>query len=587
MPDDGLAEAYTSRLSHLEHVCHRLEHETRATLDEYNGEYRSSFHVADVDYFLAQAQNGGFDSPLVEVEDQIFGLVLVVDANAIRQVEKELRVTFSAVDSRWEGSESELRRLICVIPPQAKPPGWDTRDDVPKTFQLSVETTVELGEEQDPPPAVPFHNRQIESSTLPSVAVPENPVDGERSAEFDVFLAHNSSDKDTVEEISRKLEELGIRPWLDKEQIRPGQSFQDEIQAALGQVKSVAICIGESGLGKWQQLELRTAISQCVDNSVPVIPILLPGVSRIPASIPFLAEWNWVKFGGDSDDSKAIFRLAWGITGKKPSEFSTESLGTPAPTVVDSSVESGGQPGRSNGVVFALHGIRTHADWHRPLYELLSSEAWQVRTDRWVFGYYNVFQFLTPWSRRAKVKWFREAYNDETKDRRVKLSERENPSIVAHSFGTYILGNAMLKYDWLRFDKIILCGSILPVDFPWDKLIDRGQVQAVRNEHGVRDVWAKLVSWGVADTGISGHRGFERHHDRLVQEQFDYEHSEYFDRGHMEAKWLPFLNQQYEEIPSSTVHVTRPVPTRPLGLYAAYGAVLGMIALIALRTFGG
>jgi serine/threonine-protein kinase len=172
------------------------------------------------------------------------------------------------------------------------------------------------------------------------------------------------------------------------------------------------------------------------------------------------------------------------------------------------------------------------------------------------------------------VKWFREVYTHETQDKRVRLSERDKPSIVAHSFGTYILGNAMLKYDWLRFDKVILCGSILPMDFPWDKLIERGQVQAVRNEYGVQDVWVKLVSWFVAGTGPSGHKGFSVAHDRLLQEEFDYEHSEYFDSGHMQAKWLPFLNERYREILPSTLTAPRVRLTRPLGLYAIYVIVI-------------
>jgi serine/threonine-protein kinase len=162
----------------------------------------------------------------------------------------------------------------------------------------------------------------------------------------------------------------------------------------------------------------------------------------------------------------------------------------------------------------------------------------------------------------------------------VPKGQSERPSIVAHSFGTYILGNAMLKYDWLRFEKIILCGSILPKDFPWDKLIERGQVQVVRNEHGVQDIWVRFVSWFVADTGPSGHDSFSVKHERLLQERFDYEHSEYFDNGHMEAKWLPFLNEQYNTIEPRAVDVPRPRTSRPWVLYAAYLAALAIIGFV-------
>ena len=149
--------------------------------------------------------------------------------------------------------------------------------------------------------------------------------------------------------------------------------------------------------------------------------------------------------------------------------------------------------------------------------------------------------FRAAFSRSAKVRWFRDTYDDEIKDKSVPADREHPPSIVAHSFGTYILGNALLKYDWLRFDKVILCGSILPQNFPWDQLIERGQVQSVRNEYGVQDTWSGLVRWFVAGTGPSGRNGFNCTHERLEQERFEYTHSEYFNKGHMEAKWLPFL----------------------------------------------
>ncbi len=136
--------------------------------------------------------------------------------------------------------------------------------------------------------------------------------------EFDVFLAHNSQDKPQVETIAGELKRRGLRPWLDKEQIPPGRWFQDIIQQAITQVKSAAIFIGPSGLGKWQALELRSFISQCVEADLPVIPVLLPGVNNIPEKLLFLKELNWVRFTHKVDDAEALDNLEWGITGKHP-----------------------------------------------------------------------------------------------------------------------------------------------------------------------------------------------------------------------------------------------------------------------------
>jgi len=140
--------------------------------------------------------------------------------------------------------------------------------------------------------------------------------DIKETAEFDVFLAHRSVDKDKVEAIGEALKQKGLTPWLDKEQIPPGRWFQDVIQQAIATVKSAAIFIGEQGLGRWEALELRSFISQCVERGIPVIPVLLPGVERIPDDLLFLRELNWVRFT-TINDPEAIKNLYWGITGER------------------------------------------------------------------------------------------------------------------------------------------------------------------------------------------------------------------------------------------------------------------------------
>jgi tetratricopeptide (TPR) repeat protein len=139
--------------------------------------------------------------------------------------------------------------------------------------------------------------------------------------EFDVFLAHNSVDKPHVRAIAAKLRERGLKPWLDEEQIPPGKSFQEEIQKAIPQIKAAAIIIGTTGLGKWQIQELRSLMSQFVNRKTPVIPVLLPGVNKIPGDLLFLQELNWVSFK-NIDDAAAFHKLEWGITQVKPESHS-------------------------------------------------------------------------------------------------------------------------------------------------------------------------------------------------------------------------------------------------------------------------
>src|SRR5215211_4368218 len=142
-------------------------------------------------------------------------------------------------------------------------------------------------------------------------------------------------------------------------------------------------------------------------------------------------------------------------------------------------------------VVFPLHGISTHAHWQRIATDVLRTQGWICRLTRWHFGYCSVLRLLIPQQRRTKIFWFRDTYDSEIHDSDVPVSKDNPPSVIAHSFGTYILGNALLTYKHLYFNKVLLCGSILPRNFPWDDLINRGQVQAVRNEYGSKDRWAR------------------------------------------------------------------------------------------------
>jgi hypothetical protein len=41
------------------------------------------------------------------------------------------------------------------------------------------------------------------------------------------------------------------------------------------------------------------------------------------------------------------------------------------------------------------------------------------------------------------------------------------PSLIAHSFGTYLSGRALRDLPWARFNRIALAGCVLAAEFPW------------------------------------------------------------------------------------------------------------------------
>jgi len=125
---------------------------------------------------------------------------------------------------------------------------------------------------------------------------------------------------------------------------------------------------------------------------------------------------------------------------------------------------------------------------------------------------------------------------------------------------------------------VILCGSILPEDFPWNDVLDRGQVTAVLNEFGINDRWSRIVHWFIAGSGASGQRGFRCRSQWLTQKQFLFDHSEYFARGHMEESWFEFIRQNIATRPREFLPAHWPRSNIPSGLYASY-LILVMLAI--------
>jgi tetratricopeptide (TPR) repeat protein len=139
---------------------------------------------------------------------------------------------------------------------------------------------------------------------------------------FDVFLSHNSQEKPVVRRLGEALKKRGLTVWLDEWELRPGLPWQDALEEIIGKCRSAAVCVGENGIGPWEDPEMKALLRRFVDDRkrgqvVPIIPVLLPGAPgdvRLPT---FLNEFSWVDLrAGMTKDQ--LDRMQWGITGTKP-----------------------------------------------------------------------------------------------------------------------------------------------------------------------------------------------------------------------------------------------------------------------------
>ena len=152
--------------------------------------------------------------------------------------------------------------------------------------------------------------------------------------QFDVFLCHNSEDKPQVIEIAEQLKLCGLKPWLDKWELRPGHSWQDVLEENIEQINAAAVFVGKNGLGPWQRREINAFLRKFVSRECPVIPILLSDAPKEPKLPTFLEEIMWVDFR--TSDPNPMSQLIWGITGKKSDQqINFKAQTNPvAPTVI-------------------------------------------------------------------------------------------------------------------------------------------------------------------------------------------------------------------------------------------------------------
>lgn len=134
---------------------------------------------------------------------------------------------------------------------------------------------------------------------------------------FDVFLSHNGQDKAIVRELAEALRARGLEVWLDEWELVPGRPWQEAIEGAIQTAKTAAVVVGPDGFGPWEIPEARACLEQGVRRSMPVIPVLLPGVTKSPTLPPFLERFTWVDLREGLAEA-SLDKLKWGITGVKP-----------------------------------------------------------------------------------------------------------------------------------------------------------------------------------------------------------------------------------------------------------------------------
>lgn len=127
-----------------------------------------------------------------------------------------------------------------------------------------------------------------------------------------VFLCHASQDKPAVRELYKRLAaEKWIDPWLDEENLLPGQDFDLEIYRAARDSDSIIICLSKVSVAKegYVNKEIRRALDAAdekPEGAIYIIPLRLDDCSP---SFERLKKLHWVDYFTPNAHEKLIKSL--------------------------------------------------------------------------------------------------------------------------------------------------------------------------------------------------------------------------------------------------------------------------------------
>lgn len=216
-------------------------------------------------------------------------------------------------------------------------------------------------------------------------------------------------------------------------------------------------------------------------------------------------------------------------------KYKTDNLEEPEKSKVINLIELGIAKGpgflQSKHVVVLIHGIRTHASWQGIVKSELSSHQ-NIHVYDIGYGYFDGFRFWFPFYTRNKP-----INTITSKLRRIQEKHPEEPiTVIAHSFGTYIVSMILERCSDIKIKRLLLCGSIIQDDYDW---VNINCPSSIVNEVGLKDYWpvaAKVSSWGYGCTGSFGFKNPD-----LRDRYHDLDHSEFFTLRFIRQFWIPYV----------------------------------------------
>lgn len=226
-------------------------------------------------------------------------------------------------------------------------------------------------------------------------------------------------------------------------------------------------------------------------------------------------------------------------------------------------------------VLILVHGIQTDGAWHR----LVQNELSDVQNINVIESSYDCVtaaQLVGPFRKGPIEDVTREMREARRREPRARMM------VIAHSFGSYIISRILKDASDLEFERIVLCGSIIPRKFKWDLFARNMAQSSILNHVGTEDFYPVLATFASVGYGASGRLGFKT--GLVVDRFFKLGHSGFFTPEHIRAHWRPFITNGHIE--KSQWDTDK--PTTGMGILMAshpwIGRPLAIAAVVALAS---
>ncbi len=136
-----------------------------------------------------------------------------------------------------------------------------------------------------------------------------------------IFIAHAKEDKPAVQRLYRELKARGFEPWLDVEDLLPGQNWKVEIPKIIINAAAFLACLSSRSVAKvgYVQEEYRMALAACGQrppSTIYVIPVRLDDCEVPDLQVPGLAarmrDYHWTDLFADNGFDRLVRSLTDG-----------------------------------------------------------------------------------------------------------------------------------------------------------------------------------------------------------------------------------------------------------------------------------